>query len=397
MNPLNPNAAPRLLIPKLPESTTTNQEMMYMLADGTGGFVIHDTNDLAGGLEKIGKELNEHYVLGYTPEESEEGSCHTLQVKVDRGSTIVRARSGYCNVKPVDLLAGNETGKALEARIASAGAGNVPVSMQLPYFYTSTNTARVAVAMEIQPQNMKFAKEKGRFRGEVNVLGIAYRPDGSVGARFSDSVKLEFNDKKEAEAFQKQPFHYENQFDIASGQYTMKVGFSSGSDSFGKVEMPLTIAPYDAKQFGVSGIAFSREVRRASDMGANLDADLIADRKPLIASGMEIVPAGSNRFKSTDPRALYIEVYEPALEAPDRKSTLQVAVQLRVLDPKTGDAKVDSGLIAVPLPDKGGNPILPVGLKMPLNGLAPGEYRLEMTALDTARKPVKSSADFVVE
>ena len=56
---------------------------MYMLADGTGGFVIHDTNDLAGGLDKIGKELNEHYVLGYTPDESEEGSCHTLQVKVE--------------------------------------------------------------------------------------------------------------------------------------------------------------------------------------------------------------------------------------------------------------------------------------------------------------------------
>jgi len=112
---------------------------------------------------------------------------------------------------------------------------------------------------------------------------------------------------------------------------------------------------------------------------------------------MEIVPNGSNRFKSSDMRALYIEVYEPALEAADRKLPLQVAVQLKVLDAKTGEAKVDSGLINVPLPEKTGNPVLPVGLKMPLNGLAPGDYRLEMTALDTARQPVKSSADFVVE
>jgi len=28
---------------------------MYMLADGTGGFVIANTNDLLGGLEKIGQ------------------------------------------------------------------------------------------------------------------------------------------------------------------------------------------------------------------------------------------------------------------------------------------------------------------------------------------------------
>ena len=88
------------LIPKFPESATTNEEIMYMLADGTGGFVIVNTNDLLGGLEKIGKELNEHYLLGYTPPETAEGSCHALKVKVDRGGTTVRARTGYCTKKP---------------------------------------------------------------------------------------------------------------------------------------------------------------------------------------------------------------------------------------------------------------------------------------------------------
>ena len=257
---LNPNANPQLILPKLPESATTNQQVMFMLADGTGGFVIHDTNDLAGGLDKIGKEMNEHYVLGYTPDESEEGSCHTLPVKVDRGGTIVRARSGYCNVKPRDLLAGNPIEKTLEARATSGQAGNIAASMQLPFFYTGTNTARVNVAMEIPAGALKFTKEKGKFRGEMNVLGIAAKADGTVGARFSDTVKFEFPGKKEMEAFQENPYHYENQFDIASGQYNLKVVFSSASDSFGKIEMPLTVDAYDSKQFGLSGIAFSKAV-----------------------------------------------------------------------------------------------------------------------------------------
>ena len=44
------------------------------------------------------------------------------------------------------------------------------------------NTARVNLAMKMQgtPQ---FEKEKGKQHAEINLLGIAYKPDGSVGAR----------------------------------------------------------------------------------------------------------------------------------------------------------------------------------------------------------------------
>src|SRR5277367_2618286 len=68
------NGMPRSLIPRFPTSASTNQEVMHMLAEGTGGFVIQNTNDLVSGLNKIGKELNEYYLLGYTPPESAEGS-----------------------------------------------------------------------------------------------------------------------------------------------------------------------------------------------------------------------------------------------------------------------------------------------------------------------------------
>ena len=63
-----------------------------MLADGTGGFVIANTNDLLGGLQKISKDQNEYYLLAYAPPESVEGSCHTIRVKVNKGGMNVRAR-----------------------------------------------------------------------------------------------------------------------------------------------------------------------------------------------------------------------------------------------------------------------------------------------------------------
>ena len=78
-NPTDPRNARGILLPRMPETVATNQMVLYALASGTGGFVIANTNDLAGGLEKISKEQNEYYLLGYSAPESAEGSCHTIQ------------------------------------------------------------------------------------------------------------------------------------------------------------------------------------------------------------------------------------------------------------------------------------------------------------------------------
>jgi hypothetical protein len=216
----------RSIIPTFPETATTNQQVMYALADGTGGFVIKDTNDLLGGMQKIGQEQDEYYILGYTPADSPLGSCHVLKVKVDRGGTSVRARSGYCNVKSRDVLGGSQVEKTLETRAAAAQAGEIPATMQLPYFYTAPNVARVEVAMDIASKSLKFEKQKGKLHAAINVLGIANTAEGGVGARFSDTLNLDFENEKEVEAFKEKPVHYENQFDVASGKYNLKVVFT---------------------------------------------------------------------------------------------------------------------------------------------------------------------------
>ncbi len=391
----NPYNQSRLLIPQFPQSATSNQEVLYALAEGTGGFVIVNTNDLLGGLERIGKEQNEYYILGYSPSDSPEGSCHTLRVKLDRGGTVVRARSGYCNVKPVDLLAGNPVEKDLENRVAGSASGNVKASMLAPFFYTSPDIARVNMAMEIPADAINFEKVKKKFHSEVNILGIAYRPDGTVGAKFSDTVKLDLENKKELEAFKEQPLHYENQFEVSPGKYTLKVGFSAGGESFGKLETPLDIDPYDGKKFALSALALSKETHAVADGESSLDAELLDGRKPLVVQGRQIIPTGTNRFKKADPGAIYAEIYDPLLLGPHPPI---VGIQLRVLDRKTGEAKQDSGLMNVAPLIRADNAVVPVGLKLPVSTLAAGAYRAELKAVDsTGNASPPRLADFDIE
>ena len=392
----NPFNQPRQIVPPFPPSVSDNQQILYQLADGTGGFVIVNSNDLLAGLERIAKEQTHYYVLGYTPPATPEGSCHTLHVKVDRGGTVVRSRSGYCNVRPTDVLAGKPAEKDLESRANGSQAGNVAPAMTLPFFYTSLNTARVNLAMEIPPGSFKFEKQSGKQHAQLNILGLACKSDGTVAARFSDTVDITQDGKKEVEEFNKSPFHYENQFDIASGQYTLKVALTSGGDNFGKLEVPLVVDPYDGT-FGVSGLALSKDMRRATDMSTGLESELLADKTPLVSRGILVIPTGSPRFKKTESAAFYAEIYEPLLAKTDTKLP-QVGMQYLVIDRKSGETKFDTGLVSVADAFQPGNPVIPMGLKIPVDQLSPGSYRLELKALDNAGHTSKPrTADFEVE
>jgi len=377
-NPLNQS---RQILTRFPDSASTNQQFMYALADGTGGFVIANTNDLLAGLEKIGREQNEYYLLGYRPPDSEDGTCHTIQVKiVDRGGTQVRSRTGYCNAKPQDLLAGSSVEKGLEAIASGTAEGALHASMLAPYFYTGNNVARVNVAMEIPSEKLKFEKEKGKFDSSIHVLGLVLKADGAVAARFSDTLKLHLENKQDVATFKEKPLHYESQFDVASGQYTLKVAFTSGGESFGRVETPLVIDPYDPKQFSISGVAFSRSFVKLDEMDSGLDAAMIEDRKVLVSRGVQIIPSGSNQVKKTDKPLLYLEVYAPALLLPTYPV---VGIQLRIVDSKTGQALDDTGLMNLATLITPGNSVIPVGMGLPVDKLAPGKYRAEVQARDS--------------
>ena len=353
-----------------------------------------NTNDVLGGLEKIGKEQSQYYVLGYSPSESPEGSCHTLKVKVERSGTIVRSRRGYCNVRPRDLLAGSTVEKRMQIQASADMAGNIRGSMEAPFFYVSPNTARVNLALEIPSDSIKFDKLKGKMHAEVNILGIAYRPDNAIAARFSDTVNLDFADQQEVDNFTKSPFHYENQFEISSGQYVFKVVFSSGNESFGKLEKPLVIDPYNGNQFALSGLVLSNQARRAPEQDPGSSFALL-DRTRLIAHGMEIIPSASNRFKTTESAAIYAEVYEPLLAAPHPP---HVGIKVIVRDRKSGAKKLDIGIPNTDSSIEKGSLVIRLGLQLPLNSLTPGSYELQLGAADSAGHASEfRSSDFEVE
>jgi hypothetical protein len=369
---------PRAIIPSIPPSTATNQQVMQMLAEGTGGFTIYNTNDLLGGLGRIAREGNEFYVLGYVPQATPEGSCHTLKVKLNKSGMTVRSRSGYCNTRPVNPLDGKPLEKQMEAAAAGSQPGAIHGTMQAPFFYSEPNVARVNLVMEIPGDAITFNKDKGKYHANVNVLGIAYKPDGSVGARFNDALNLEL-EKDEWKEFTKQPYAYQNQFDAAPGTYKLSVVLSSGGDSFGKFEEPLKIDAYDGNKFMLGGIVFSTNLQRVDEIPTQVDATLLEDHTPLIVKGMQVTPRSNYQFKKTDNVIIYSELYEPLLKT-DKPP--RVVTGYRIFEKATNKEVFFTG--GIPMDDfiHKGSPVVPFGLKVQMKDLPAGNYRLVLLAVD---------------
>lgn len=377
----------------------------------TGGVAFTGRNDLDVGIEQAAAAVRTAYSMGFYPDSVGDPSVfHRLQVKVNRPGVNLSYRQGYSldnpNETPAAALAKNLPGAEARALAlanlqtlspalrelqilarapmeASAGA-----AMTLPFFYTGANVAVVDLALEIGLGNLKFKAVDGKQRAELNLVGTARRPDGAVAATFTDTVKLSFATGAEAAEFLKRPYRYGRQFRLAPGIYEVRVAYGSGEGSLGTAYAPLTVGAWDGKALALSGVALARETRRADAGAAALDA-----RKALISRSVETIPTGNARFRRGEPCNAYFEIYDSLRSA---ANPAKLSAQVRVLE-QGGAARVDSGALSVDGLAKPGEQMVPVSLSLPLDGLAPGKYRLEVKATRAGGDTVTRVVEFEVE
>ncbi|HUP02496.1 MAG TPA: VWA domain-containing protein [Bryobacteraceae bacterium] len=334
------------------------------VGEATGGGLIK--GDLTKGVGDLLDNVAKSYLLSFTPADSPTGSCHSLRVRTVASGLQITARDGYCNTEAPDVLAGKIEGKALEAHIADSTAG-AAASIELPYFYDSPGVALVDLSMEMDLATLKFTKQNGKEHADLDLVGLAYAEDGSVAARFSDSLPLDF-EAAQVVALHTQPYHYERQFRLPPGKYTVRVAFGSGGQSIGKAEAPLAIDAWDGSGVTLGGIALASETKQVEGLAADLDPALLEGRKDLIAGSVQIAPSGDNRFRASEPYFAYLEIYN---------SSGKWDLTLRVLDRATGAERAAMRSAAQP----GAHPAAVQPLILKLNGqppLPPGDYILEI-------------------
>jgi hypothetical protein len=353
-----------------------------------------------------------HYVyrVAYVPTKREEGKCHRINVKVDRPHAAVYASDEYCyTTNPTtDPLNGSKLGSQMETDLIPRKRATVPVSMQASFVYTNSQTARVDLVLQF-PWNLQHqwvaavVPSETDLQASVGVLGVAYKNDGTVAARFSDLACCDsgrrFSGGLLASIINQSgnlPSRYEMQIDLPAGEeYELRVVLSDG-ENFGRAEIPLKVDSYDGKQLAISSVILSDRFRDAKVAAEEAAAvNLAPAYVPLVSKGLQFTPAAYTSFKSTDHLTAYFEIYEPLL-ADQPKTAVQA--HIRILDGHTGEVRFQFAPIDANSYRRAGSTILAVAGDLPIAQLPQGDYRVDVQATESdGRSTPVRSCNFTIE
>jgi hypothetical protein len=203
------------------------------LSDDTGGFVIRNTNDLEGGIERIAKESLSYYLLGYMP-------VHTprRQLSEDRGQINGRTDRIPGAQGLLRPLEGTTAGRAEKADADLQKALDSPFfAAEIPARMTAyvreealPGQARTLLGAEIDVTDLAFrTRDDGRRVGTLNLLFTVSHRESSETQREDKEVEIVLRPGP-AETKDRVWYAVNREFPLASGWYQAKLVIRDGQD-----------------------------------------------------------------------------------------------------------------------------------------------------------------------
>ncbi len=331
------------------------------------------------------------YLIGYTKPESPDGSCHEVELKVERRGSLVYSRPEYCNTKDssTDPLKGTKLGRQMQDDLGSSANSKIPVALRALPFFQDTGSVYLDVVLD-------FPAKPARLRGDdcakppmVSLLAAVYTKDRALASRFSDvtSVGFDFRGRSLPLLAPDElvscvlwgPSQYRTRLDLRPGEYRLEAVLNDES-KFGRAEGSVTVESYDGKQLAISGIALSREYRQATP-ASDANAAPGEGYDPLVSGGLEVIPTADLRFQRSEPFTFFFQIYSPhQSESP----AATVNARLQILDAKTGQVTKDLRPFSAAPFARPESPVIPVSGGIDISTLPSGSYQLEVQATDSS-------------
>jgi VWFA-related protein len=370
---LNPNDTMAYIV----EADFASEGTQAVAAD-SGGFTVRNGNDLAGAMDRIARESQSYYLLGYYPTRTTpDGKFHKISVAVSRKDVVVRARRGYfagpgdSEDKATPAAAAPEKGSFQAAVDSPYDLDGVPLRLTTHAFNeTSPGKVRTAVVADVEVSGFRWQTKDDRSLNAVEFLLLVANRKTDEVQRFDQTIELNLREDTRAQ-LQAAGMPIVREFELAPGRYAAKlIVREKNSDRIGTV----------AHEFVVpepGGLRLSTPLLTDSARGGG-------------QAGPQLVMKAQRAFPAGAMIACRYEVYGAKLSESDAKPHVSGGYAILRQD---GTVVSETPETAINAP----NGSVVRTLLFSLDGLEPGEYRVQLKVKDeVAGKSVEEMVPFVV-
>lgn len=161
---------------------------MNYLANQTGGFLVNNNNDIAGGIRRV-LDQKGYYLIGYRPDESTFNASnarknfHKLTVRVKRAGLSVRTRSGFYGLTTEAAL---PVGRTRQQQLVSAltspfASGGLDLRLTSVFLNDPTYGSFVRSLIHVDGNSLTFADEAdGGHKATIDVAAVTFDDGGAV-------------------------------------------------------------------------------------------------------------------------------------------------------------------------------------------------------------------------
>jgi VWFA-related protein len=357
------------------------RESMSALAEGTGGFLVHGTNDLGAGLGRILADSDAGYLLAYVPSHLDrDGRYRTIAVEVvGHPEYTVRARKGYFapdDKRRVERAAPSTAGGSVAERQRQAeikGAlsslvplADVPLEMAADFVALPPDGPQLVIRAHVDLNGVPFETKGDRRQAELELVGVVYDEAGTVVGDI-DGQQTDLDLAPDTyERLLRDGLRFQKTLALKPGLYQVRLVVREGRSA----RIGTTSRWVEIPDLGHAGLTLSSLfLLSEADRGAASEATAPA------APGLRDVQA-RRRFLPGQNLYYVVYVYNPALDA---AGGADVVLQAQVWS--GGKLQGVSPVEPVAVAPREEAP-RPVTGRVTLEGLPSGDYELRVVVVD---------------
>ncbi len=351
------------------------QAGLRALSEGTGGFMVANTNDLRKPFQRIVDDVDTHYEAVYRPTSDKlDGRLRKLEVKLAKADYSADSRAGYFampEIKGSPLKQFEMPGLVALSQQPQPHAFDFQAGAF--QFRPQGDTSQFGFAFEVPVANLTTTPipEVKKHRLHLSLLALVKDAHGNVIDKFSQDSPYEVPDDNLA-AVQTSPVSYSHPLSLPPGRYSIETAVVDWEGRRTATSV-IPIESPERKGLSLSSLMVVKQLEPVVGQGDPTD--------PFQFEGRRVVPEMSPSLPPTAQPFLYFVVYPDRVIADKPTVEIQVSLDGQVIAEQEADLKPPDATGAIPVVI-GGAPA------------KPGTYEMKVTATqgnDSVEQTVKYS------